>query len=170
MISERGFNQNKKECYCITPELIENYDKAMADTTQIWHCHHRLETHNSDGERRLVDLTRDELNALGMYYNRPPEELIFLTDDEHTKLHFKGKALSKETRAKMSKRQKGRVITWGSKISEAKKGHTTSDETKRKISEGNKGKIMSDEAKSKISASRKGKHLVMVNGRRTYVD
>lgn len=170
MINKRGFNPDKKECYCSTPELIENYDVAIGDTTQTWDCHHRLETHNSDGERRLVDLTREELIALDMYYDRPPEELIFLTPSDHVKLHFKGKVLSKETRVEMSRRQKGRTITWGNKISEAKKGHTTSDETKMKISEGNKGKRMSDEAKSKISASRKGKHLVMVNGRRTYVD
>ncbi len=153
-------NERCAKRYCKDFTKIENYDKAIADTTQVWECHHRME----------AVYTRKELIKYGLYYKREPHQLIFLTPSEHTKLHFKGKVLSKETRANMSKRQKGRIITWGNKISEAKKGHTTSDETKRKISEGNKGKRMSDEAKSKISASRKGKHLVMVNGRRTYVD
>lgn len=32
MISKKYFNPNKKSiCYCMTPELIENYDLAIAD-------------------------------------------------------------------------------------------------------------------------------------------
>lgn len=69
----------------------------------------------------------------------------------------------------MSESQKGRIVSWGDKISEAKKGHITTEETKKRISEGNKGKHVSEEAKSKISASSKGKHLVMIDGRRHYV-
>lgn len=70
---------------------IENYEKAKVDNFVGWARHHRLETHNSDGERRLVDLTVDELKALDMYYDRPPEELIWLRNSEHAKLHCKGK-------------------------------------------------------------------------------
>ena len=108
MISEWKFKLKKdgmpsQSCYCRTPELIENYDKAIADTTQTWDCHHRLETHNSDGERRLVDISTAELIALGMYYDRPPEELIFLTSAEHHCLHNKGKPKSEETKKRMSK-------------------------------------------------------------------
>lgn len=65
--------------YCTEPEKIENFEKALADGFKGWEIHHRLETHNSDGERRLVDITRAELKALDMYYNRPPNELIYLT-------------------------------------------------------------------------------------------
>ena len=36
MISE----SYKKYC-CEDPSLIENYDKAIADTTQTWEIHHR---------------------------------------------------------------------------------------------------------------------------------
>ena len=87
MICEQMFRLKKDgtcymNCLCRTPELIESYDKAITDTTQVWNCHHRLETHTSDGERRLVDISRAELIALGMYYDRPPEELIFLTKKE----------------------------------------------------------------------------------------
>jgi len=32
----------KKFC-CEDLSLIENYDLAISDTNQTWHCHHRLE-------------------------------------------------------------------------------------------------------------------------------
>ena len=119
MINEQRFKLKKdgtlpNYCFCRTPELIENYDKAIADTTQVWQCHHRLETHNSDGERRLVDISSAELIALDMYFDRPPEELIFLTQTEHVSLHKKekltqnkGKHASEETKKKMSEAHKG---------------------------------------------------------------
>lgn len=84
----------KNKCmfiYCIPEQIeqIENYEFAKKDNFQGWHIHHRLETHNSDGEKRLVNLSREELIALDMYYNRPANELIFLTASEHAKLHRK---------------------------------------------------------------------------------
>ena len=79
------------ERYCKDYENIENYKKAKADNFKGWHCHHRLETHNSDDERRPIDITVAELKALGMYYNRPASELIFLTSREHKSLHSKEK-------------------------------------------------------------------------------
>lgn len=174
---------------------IENYNKAVSDTTQTWHCHHRLETHNSDGERRLVDLSLKELKALDMYYHRPPEELIFMTCSDHLKLHNKGKTVSEElkrknseahkgkrhseeTRKKMSKSQKGKKLSEETKrkLSETHKGKklpSLTDEAKRKISEARKGKQLSEETKRKISAARKGKvnvgkHWKLVDGKRTW--
>ena len=83
---------------------IENYDKAIADKTQVWHCHHRRETIYS----------RSGLIEIGEYYNRPAEELIFLTPNEHHRLHnlgkpsgMNGKHHSAETRKKMSESRKG---------------------------------------------------------------
>ena len=139
---------------------IENYDKAVADNTQTWDCHHRLETHNSDGERRLVDLSKEELIALGMYWDRPPEELIFLTSLEHKRLHSVGKQLSSETKRKMSEALKGKHHSEETKrkISRARLGIHFSEETKRKISEVHKGKYASEETKKKISEAHKGKH------------
>lgn len=100
--------------YCKDYENIENYERAKADSFVGWHCHHRLETHTSDGERRLVDISRKELKALGLCYNRPAEELIFLTEAEHMSLHNrgktshrKGKKLSEETRNKISETLRG---------------------------------------------------------------
>ena len=76
---------------CKTPELIENYNEAINDTTQMWDCHHRLETHFSDGTKRNEDdfLSGKELQDQNLYFHRPPEELIFLTKSEHRTLHNK---------------------------------------------------------------------------------
>ena len=112
------------EKYCENYQDIENYEKAKKDNFKGWECHHRLETHNSDGERRPVDISYKELKALGLYYNRPASELIFLTTREHNAFR-KGRQLSEETKKKMS---------------EANKGHLVSEETKKKLSEANKGK------------------------------
>ena len=109
--------------YCKNYQDIENYEKALADNFKCWQCHHRLETHTSDGERRLVDITRDELKALDMYYNRPADELIFLTESEHYILHKKGKPRSAETRKKISIAMK------------CKPGKPHSEESKKKIAE-----------------------------------
>lgn len=152
MISEEQFRTKKdgtpyKSCYCRQPELIENYSKAIADNSEIWACHHRLETHNSDGERRLVDILGTELIALGLYYDRPPEELIFLTQTEHVRLHRIGKP-------------------------GAMKDKHHSEETKRKMSESHKGKPKSEEHKRKLSEAhkgqRKGMHWKLVDGRRIW--
>lgn len=136
---------------CKNFEFIENYDKAINDTTQLYICHHRLETHTSDGERRLVELKCDELKALGMYYNRPPEELIFLTRNEHAYIHECGKHISEEGLNRMRASQIGNKHFQGRK-------HT--EETKRKIANSHKGKKrgpLSEETKRKLSESKKGR-------------
>ena len=65
------------EPYCMEFKKIENYEKALIDNFKGWHCHHRLEK----------DYTREELIKKNLYYNRPPEELIFLTNKDHQILH-----------------------------------------------------------------------------------
>lgn len=84
---------------------IENYDKAVADTTQTWHLHHRLEL-TLDGK---FAHSKANLIRLGMYYNRPYFELIFLTRAEHNKLHHKGKTVSNDTRKKIAESLKGKM-------------------------------------------------------------
>ena len=102
--------------YCENIEQVENYELALNDDFKEWDCHHRLETHNYDGERRLVDISCKELKALGMYYDRPPEELIFMRRRDHLTLH----------NANVTRRQR---------ISKSKIGIHRSEETKRKVSE-----------------------------------
>ena len=108
--------------------LIENYEIAVNDQTQIWHCHHRRET----------IYTREGLIEIGEYYHRPACELIFLTKTEHNKIHKTGnkyclgKHLSDDTKKK---------------ISESHIGKHLSDDTKKKISKAKIGKHHSEKAK-----------------------
>ena len=66
--------------------LIENYDKAKADNFKGWICHHRLAL-TLDGEQ-VHDVK--SLERLGMYWNRPYYELIYVTRHEHWLLHHCG--------------------------------------------------------------------------------
>lgn len=86
---------------------IPNYEKAIADTTKVWHCHHIWEI-SMDGENELH--SQEELIRLGMYYKRPYYELIFLTPSDHRKLHHR----TIEARKRNSEQQK-KVDRKGSK-------------------------------------------------------
>ena len=123
-------------CYCRHPELIENYDKAVADETQMWDVHHRLETHFSDGTERPrnAQLSHAELAALGTYFDRPPEEFIFLTKVQHNTLHHKGKKMTEEQKRNIAEAMKGEKHPfYGKKLSE---------EHKRKLGEANSKKVL----------------------------
>ena len=142
MISKHAFRVKKDgtaywDCLCKTPELIENYEKAIADKTQIWECHHRMEQ----------VFSRAELIRAGWYYDRPASELIFLTIAEHkATFHIEKKRGYK----KSSEKQKGKQ-GWN-------KGISMSEEAKRKSSESQKGKPKSEEHKKKLSESHKNRH------------
>ena len=101
---------------------IKNYDKAIADTTQTWHCHHIL------GEI----LSKEQLEAHDFYYNVPACMLKFVTSSEHRSIHNKGKHHSEETRMKTSVAMKGKTSH--------RKGVILSEETKKKISAAHKGR------------------------------
>lgn len=60
---------------------IENYESAKNDSSQIWDLHHRLEL-GSDYEN-----SRSDLVMMNLYWNRPANELIFLTRDQHLAIH-----------------------------------------------------------------------------------
>ena len=100
MINKRCFRLKKNgepdyRCFCRHPELIENYDKAIADTTQVWDVHHRKEEFYS----------QKELIERGEYYNVPPSELIFLTHKEHCKIDSFCKRISKVMQGKLINRK-----------------------------------------------------------------
>lgn len=114
MISKRRFLLKKNgepysDCYCRHPEFIENYDKAIADDTQIWDVHHRKEEFYS----------LKELKERGEYYDVSPEELIFLTREEHDRMDSKCR-----------------------RHSEARKGKKHSDEAKRRIGKAFSKKVL----------------------------
>ena len=111
---------------CDDISLIENYDKAINDPTQMWDCHHRLETD--------MNMSYKELKEKDLYYNRPANELIFLTKSEHYRLHTCGKHHSEEQIEKQSIISKELHKT--KRIGMYDKHH--SEETKKKQSEAHK--------------------------------
>ena len=148
-------NEKQAKKYCREDiSLIENYDKAVSDTTQFWHCHHRRETIYS----------RSGLKEIGEYYNRPACELIFLTPTEHHRLHHLGKPSGMKDKQHSAETRK--------KMSESKIGKHLSAETRKKMSEAKKGdknpmfgkptwikgKHLSAEHRKKIAEARKDKH------------
>lgn len=68
----------KKYC-CEDISLIENYEEAI-NSNDVWEIHHKLEIELSKSKHELIDM--------GLYYNRPANEFIFLTKKEHKSLHM----------------------------------------------------------------------------------
>lgn len=148
--------------------LIENYEQAVKDTSQIWECHHRLEI---QGDKIY---SSKDLKELGLYWHRPASELILLTKANHTSIHakyrsekskekysskMKGRKKSEEFKKKVSKGMKGLIKSEEhcKNLSKALTGKKVSEETKRKLSLVNTGKKLSKETRKKMSESRIGK-------------
>lgn len=85
----------KHHCFCRHPELIENYEVAVADTTQTWECHHRLES----------CFTQKFLKEMNLYYDVEPEALIFLTHKEHCKIDSYRKRVGESSKGKFINRK-----------------------------------------------------------------
>jgi hypothetical protein len=81
--------------YCKEYAMIENYEEAV-NSKERWECHHRLEL---DDDGNFLN-SRSTLKRKGLYFDRPPEELIFLPRSTHRKMHIQGQ--SEETRSKLS--------------------------------------------------------------------
>ena len=106
-------SKTAKSYCCEDLSLIENYELAIADTTQTWDCHHRVEV--LDGRKMF---SRDELKHLNLYFDRPAKELIFLTKSEHSKIHGADRAKAgKIAIQKMTKEQRSKGGKIGGKIS-----------------------------------------------------
>lgn len=100
MINKQAFRLKKNgepnyKCLCRHPELIENYDKAIADTTQTWDVHHRLESCFT--QKFLIDMN--------LYYDVDPEALIFLTKPEHSKIDSRCKRVGEAGKGKRLNRK-----------------------------------------------------------------
>ena len=146
--AKRGYWKN----YCSEPlELVENYQQALAENFKGWCIHHRLEI-QPDGTR----VSAKELNDKGLYYGRPANELVFMRNGEHHRLHWIGNTFNKGKHHSAEHRQK---------ISEALKGRTLSEETRQKISEALSGenhplfgKHHSEDTRNKLSEALSGEN------------
>lgn len=129
------------QMYCAQPiELIENYQEAVNDETQVWHCHHVWET--------MLDYTREELIEMNEYYGIPACNLIFLKQKDHNILHNKGKKRSEETCKKISESLKGE--------NHPLYGKTHSLESCKKMSESHKGKYNTKKSKQVLQFTKEG--------------
>lgn len=173
-------NTKRLKWYCCEDiSKIENYEQAIADETQIWDCHHRLEIF------MMWKIPAKDLIEGGLYYNQPADRLILLPHSEHLRIHRKGEKWSDETKRKISEAKKGRKMSeehkrkmseahrgekhhnYGKhlsedtkrKISQSSKGRKLSEKTRRKMAEAHKGRKQSEEAKRRISEAQKGRKL-----------
>ena len=163
-------NLNNLISYCRYEEIaqIENYELAVGDETQMYDCHHRLETHYYDrlkGEwiRRETGLLSDELKKQGLYFYRPAFELILLPQADHMRLYYKDRPSyrkdyhwSEETRQKFH----------GSMVE-----HEVSAETREKISKAHLGKKHTKEHtqhwKESAAPKKCGEFITALNKSRT---
>lgn len=122
--------------------LIENYQFAIADKTQTWHCHHRREIDEHKSIKQLIEEDK--------YYCVPASDLIFLTEFDHKHIHNSGnnhylfgKHQSKTTRDKISKKKCGKHLSDAHKraISDSNIGREVTNDTRSKISKANTGKL-----------------------------
>ena len=156
---ETSMVSNQLKRYCYEPELVENYDKAMADTEQMWVCHHRVET--------IMCCGREELISKGAYYDRPAHDIILLTRAEHRHVHnegrnnpWKGRHHSDETRKILSNQRKGvpKSDEHKRKISAATFKRWENKEARRAQSEKLR-EVFTEEHREIIRRSKLGKHF-----------
>ena len=72
---------------CTNYTLIENYELAKADDFWGWLVHHKKEIE--------LNKSMKELKDIGLYYNVPPEDLIFMRRGEHSILHAENRRKNK---------------------------------------------------------------------------
>ena len=160
-------NENSAKSFCKEDiRKIENYDKAIADTTQTWDLHHRTEI--------WWNCTKQELIDNECYYHRKACELIFLTHSAHRRLH--NTYMSEYIRKKISDSKKGRPGIWKGKVGPMK-GKFHSEETKKKMSKAQKGennpnfgKCATSETRKKMSEAHKGRTSPVKNSTWKIID
>ena len=124
---------------CENISKIENYEQALEAKT-TWDIHHKKEITENKTQQQLIDED--------LYFNRPANELIFLSRKEHNKIH-------REHNPKT-------LINWIKAGSDTTRNVPKTEEYKQKLSESlkeyfkthehcNKGRTLSDETKRKIS-------------------
>lgn len=117
--------------------LIENYELAKADNFKGWDLHHRLEL-TLDGEPALK---YKDLIRMGMYFNRPYFELIYLRKKDHYRLHFLGTHIPDHIKQRISNTLKGvpKPEGFGNIVRTRMKGQSKSETWRKHLSDSLKG-------------------------------
>lgn len=125
---------------------IENFEVAEK-SKELYDCHHKKEIE--------LNVSAKDLKKMGLYWNRPANELIFIKHTEHASIHSKGRSWGKHTeeaKKKMSEKAKGRPSHQKGKTGELASmygrrgqlhpmyGHKHSDSYKNMMSERMSGK------------------------------
>lgn len=133
-----------KKCCNGDITLIENYDEAVSSNIG-YVLHHKLGLE--------LKISGKELQERNLYFNRPPEELMFLTKNEHMRIHGynrtpgnAGVPCSEETKLKISKALKGRP------------SYERTEENRKLQSERHKGQIPWNTGLTKEQQPTFGKH------------
>lgn len=72
------FSEKQARAYCHEPiEKIQGFNEA-SKSTEKYHVHHRFED---------MGLSRKDLISLGLLYNRPACELVFINGKQHNRNH-----------------------------------------------------------------------------------
>ena len=93
-------NLTKVKRFCKDYTKIENYEEAVKDTTQTWHCHHKKGKHLSEETRKKISEAEK-----GRTFSEEHRKKISESN--------KGKKRSEETRIKMSAAAKRRWAKGG---------------------------------------------------------
>lgn len=124
-------------------------------------------------EQLFIDLHIDERDCLNMArVASSPPGMKGMNHSLETRLKMSkaklGKTLSEETRDKISRFQKGKVIpkTARENMSGSLLGRSHSEEAKAKMSESSKGKVVSAEARARMSAVRTGRVMAEITKRK----
>ena len=151
-----------KRCCIDSITLIENYEKAINDTTQCWVLHHRKEIDEGLSVKQLIEQN--------LYFHRPPTELIFLTKSEHISLHHKGKKIPEE----QIETQRRKILEYYSKsenrekVSVLTKQAMQRPEVQAKLGSGTRGIHLNKEQRKKRSDANKGKPSPIEGKHRVY--
>lgn len=172
----------------ISPDIAEKLSKEYAENeTEV----NRLIGEIHKGSKRTYETIENMKAAWVRRKENGPEKPHTEEHKQKISNSLKGIKRSPETRAKMSAAKKKYVFTEEhlQHIKEAKARNGLSEETRyrmgsgmrgkhpvfseehnRKISEAKMGHTTSDEARKKMSAAKKGKKIIIVNGKRKFVD
>ena len=128
---------------------------------------HMQNAYNKYGEATLrfsiLEIVKDKKDCIAkeQHYidTLKPQYNIRQIADSNLGLHFKSRKHTKETRQKISKGNKDKIVSKETrqKLREANKGRKHTKETRQKMSEASTGVILSEETKRKMSESHKGR-------------
>ena len=121
---------------------VEGFDPEILESDRGWVLHHRLELEDKFGNPRDEEVSAWVLMRLGLYYNRPASELLWVRKGEHATMHNKLRKREAWNKGKTNIYDDETRKNISDTLKEYYKNNpkTVSEETKKKMSESNKGK------------------------------